>query len=1275
MTLVNDTPTILIVDDTPSNLAVVVNLFEDRGYRVSIAQDGEEGMQRAQLLQPDLILLDVMMSGIDGFEACRRLKQQVSTRDIPVIFMTALAMPEHKVEGFRAGAVDYVTKPLQIDEVMARVDTHLKLSAAQKKLTEHNEELERRVAERTAELAAREREFRTLVENAPDEIARHDKQGRFIYINPQHEKTLGIPLANLIGKTHVECFPGIPDVVTYQARLMEVIETGRTTEYEAALPDIGDGPRYHSILLVPERGADGEIAGVLAIGRDITELKRADAAVRERELRYRLLFENSPVSIWEEDFSAVYTYFGELRQSGVEDLAAWFDAHPEAVGQCAELARIVDVNRAAVALHQAQSKAELFAGLTKTFTPDSFRAFREELLGLWRGEKEMKLDATVQTLAGEPRHVAVHFSIAPDAGVPWSKVLVSVVDITERKQAEQQLAMLGAAIAKMHEAAYFVDDQARIFYVNEEASRQLGYSCGEFLGMTVMDIAPGWTKDMVVNAWQGLGENQAVTFEAEHRRKDGGILPVEINVTHLKHGGKAFGLAMVRDIAERKRAERELHLLNRALDNAFDATYLIGEDLRIRYVNEAAARALGYRREELLSMTLLDIDPNVTREMMREIMKQTVEGGSFRTVESTHRRKDGSLIPIEVGATVFHYEGERLHLTTVRDITERKKAESILHEQEQAIRAVVENSPDTIIRYDNQCRRIYLNPAMEKIFGQPREQLLGTSLSVSSLLPAQYLAAINKTLETGIEQRMESLFRNAKGEAHWVDLRLAPEFDANGNVVTVLAIGRDITERKRAEETLAAREREFRTLAENIPDNIIRYDRRAKKIYVNTATARLMGVRPEELLNQTPEETPEDKRAMKVDEFSKRLRRVLETGEPQELEVTLRHSENGEQVHNVRFVAERDEQGAIVGALMVGRDITAMKKIENELAEREQRYREIFDNAVEGVYLLEVTEDGRFRNLDINPALAASTGIPREAMIGNYVDEAVPEEIGKQIVEKYRRCVAAGKTIEEEIELDLPVGKRHYLSTITPIYSGGRIHRLIGISRDISAIKQAERELQASRAQLRGLTARREAAREEERKYIAREVHDELGQVLTGLQLNVSVLEHKFAANMPALHDHLRDTRMLTDRALAVARNVASALRPAALDMGIASALEWLVGRFGPNTGIKCELLVGENEVVLNEDQAVALFRIVQESLTNVARHAVADKVVISLRRDGNDYVLKVRDNGKGFDTASKKANSFGLVGIHERALLLGGQVEIVSSPGKGTEITVRIPA
>jgi signal transduction histidine kinase len=163
--------TILIVDDTPANLGVIVESLESHGFRVVVAQDGEEALQRANYVQPDLVLLDVMLPGLNGFEICRRLKAQPATHDIPVIFMTSLASVEDKVTGFAAGGVDYVTKPLQVEEVRARVNTHLSLRAMQKELEKQNAQLQRyqqaleqQVAERTAELSDANRWLRVEIE-------------------------------------------------------------------------------------------------------------------------------------------------------------------------------------------------------------------------------------------------------------------------------------------------------------------------------------------------------------------------------------------------------------------------------------------------------------------------------------------------------------------------------------------------------------------------------------------------------------------------------------------------------------------------------------------------------------------------------------------------------------------------------------------------------------------------------------------------------------------------------------------------------------------------------------------------------------------------------------------------------------------------------------------------------------------------------------------------------------------------------------------------------
>lgn len=245
------------------------------------------------------------------------------------------------------------------------------------------------------------------------------------------------------------------------------------------------------------------------------------------------------------------------------------------------------------------------------------------------------------------------------------------------------------------------------------------------------------------------------------------------------------------------------------------------------------------------------------------------------------------------------------------------------------------------------------------------------------------------------------------------------------------------------------------------------------------------------------------------------------------------------------------------------------------------------------------------------------------------------------------------------------------------VFAGdGSFVRGIGTSQDITELKIIEKDLESSRLQLRQLAARREKAREEERKHMAREVHDELGQMLTALRMEMSLLRMKFAINNRELAEQIRNIMELLDQTIQVTRDVATSLRPSAIEMGIVPALEWLVRKFAEQSGIQCDLLYPEDDFDMDEECAIVIFRIAQESLTNVLRHAAASKVKIAVNLDKDHYCLKIDDNGRGFDThAPTKTKSFGLIGIRERSLMLGGETSISSAPGQGTSIQVRIPA
>jgi PAS domain S-box-containing protein len=227
---------------------------------------------------------------------------------------------------------------------------------------------------------------------------------------------------------------------------------------------------------------------------------------------------------------------------------------------------------------------------------------------------------------------------------------------------------------------------------------------------------------------------------------------------------------------------------------------------------------------------------------------------------------------------------------------------------------------------------------------------------------------------------------------------------------------------------------------------------------------------------------------------------------------------------------------------------------------------------------------------------------------------------------------------------------------------------------DVSERKQIEQELLKSREQLRQLGAHMEAVREEERKRIALEIHDEMGQLLTALKMDVSLLKMQLS-NLPDLLTKVVEMRELVEKTILMVRNVANHLRPAALNFGLASALEWLAEDFGKRTGIPCQFLMNASEPVLSDAHATAVFRVVQESLTNVARHAHATRVHLSVTRNALGFELNVSDNGCGFDPAAVRArNSYGLLGMNERARLIGASLQIDSAPGAGTVVSISVP-
>ncbi len=696
------------------------------------------------------------------------------------------------------------------------------------------------------------------------------------------------------------------------------------------------------------------------------------------------------------------------------------------------------------------------------------------------------------------------------------------------------------------------------------------------------------------------------------------------------------------------------------LERITDGFVALDNDWCFTYVNSKAAEIFGREPHQLEGVNLWTVFPDEEEMVFRNAYTKAMEKQEYGYLQEYHvgydRWFESHVYPSSDGISIF-----------LRDITEAKETELRLKRETNRRSLLLDNAFDGIFVLDEHFKVVECNHTFANMLGRSHSDTIG-------IYPWDW-DAIYYTKEIllqtwpelpMVKQKFETKIRSKSGHLFDAEITGSPEITGLENQKLMLFICRDISERIKAQNTIVTEKILSDTIINSLPGVFYLYNQEGKFLRWNKNFETVTGYTAEEVQRSHPLNffTEKDKELL-----TEKIGNVFRSGEDSVVADFLLKSGETIAYYFTGRTIEYENQLCLMG---VGIDISERIHAEEKLRVSENKYRMLFEDNPLPLWIYSL-DDLRF--MEVNEAAVKHYGYSREEFLAMTLKDIRPPEDVDQLLQSekkdYRGIYHAGNW--RHIKKD---GKVIDVQIVTHDTMYGGEHMRLVLANDVTEKVEAEKKLLESLEAVRGLMAHIQYIREEERKSIGREIHDELGQQLTAIKMDVAWVDKKLDPADNLLRAKLKNTINLLDASNRSLRKILTELRSDIIDSkSLVDALELLGEQFKANTGIQFSFKTSEPDIEAEPSVANCLFRILQEALTNITRYANASKVDVSLVKTDKSISLSITDNGVGFETAQKsQRESFGIIGMRERVESMHGVFSLVSETGKGTSVMVSIP-